>query len=161
MLTHVVFSLSPHVHSHAVSSHVLRKISPLLSRHRAAPELGWPPHRRHGRGSAVPRVVHFCTSLGTPRRWSLCLEGLYANGVLHISFGLASRDRALICSGSSCYRFGLRVAIPPKLCESRHMYRCFLLSRVICTRLSPQLSPLRAAVCLVVSGHLLTQTCLS
>ena len=27
MLTHVVFSLSPHVHSHAVSSHVLRKIS--------------------------------------------------------------------------------------------------------------------------------------
>ena len=23
---------------------------------------------RHGRGSAVPRVVHFCTSLGTPRR---------------------------------------------------------------------------------------------
>ena len=22
--------------------------------------------------SAVPRVVHFCTSLGTPRRWSLC-----------------------------------------------------------------------------------------
>ena len=51
-----------------MSSHVLRKISPLLSRHRAAPELSWPPHRRPGRGSAVPRVVHFCTSLGKPRR---------------------------------------------------------------------------------------------
>ena len=27
--------------------------------------------------SAVPRVVHICASLGMPRRWSLCLEGLY------------------------------------------------------------------------------------
>ena len=48
------------------------------------------------------------------RRWER-LEGLYANGVLHLSLGFASRDRALVCSGSSCYRFGLRVALPPKL----------------------------------------------
>ena len=27
--------------------------------------------------SAVARVVHFCASLRMPRRWSLCLEGLY------------------------------------------------------------------------------------
>ena len=40
------------------------------------------------------------------------------------------------------FRFGLRAAVPPKLC------RCD----------SPQLSPLRLAVCLMVSGHFSTQT---
>ena len=52
----------------------------------------------------MPRVVHCCASLELPRLWSLCLEGLYANDVLHLSSGLASRDRALVCSGSSCFR---------------------------------------------------------
>ena len=67
--------------------------------------------------SAVRRVVHFCASLGTPRRWSLCLEGLYRKRRSAPLVRLCSpRDRALVCSGSSCYRFGLRAAVPPKLC---------------------------------------------
>ena len=41
------------------------------------------------------------------------------------------------------FRLVLRVAIPPKLCCD-----------------SPQLSPLRLATCLMVSGHFSTQTCL-
>ena len=41
------------------------------------------------------------------------------------------------------FRLGLRVAIPPKLCCD-----------------SPQLSPLRLATCLMVSGHFSTQTSL-
>ena len=47
----------------------------------------------------------------------------------------ASHERALGFSGSSCFRFGLRSAIPPKLCCD-----------------SPQQAPLRMPVCLVVSG---------
>ena len=116
MLTHVVFSLSPHVHSHAVSSLVLRKISPLPSRHRAAPELGCSGPVQSSVGHltvgmvvdpAVPRVVHFCTSLGTPRRWSLCHEGLYANGVLHLSLGFA-----LLGFQRSCTRLLWIVVLP-------------------------------------------------
>ena len=68
----------------------------------------------------MPRVVHFCALLGTPRRWSLCLEGLYRKTAFSTSrqalLCSASRDRALVCSGSSCFRFGLRAAVPPKLC---------------------------------------------
>ena len=42
-------------------------------------------------------------------------------------------------------RFGLRAAVPPKLwCDSPQL---------------SQLSPLRLAVCLVVSGHSSTHTC--
>ena len=57
--------------------------------------------------SAVPRVVHFCTSLGTPRRWSLYLQGLYANGVLHLSLGFA-----LLGFPRSCTRLLWIVVLP-------------------------------------------------
>ena len=58
--------------------------------------------------SAVPRVVHFCTSLGKPRSSVRKLRSAPL-------FGLGFRDRSLACSESSCYCFGLRVALPPKL----------------------------------------------
>ena len=60
-----------------------------------------------------------------------------------------TRHPALVISLSTdatvlrVFRLGLRVAIPPKLCCD-----------------SPQLSPLRLATCLMVSGHFSTQTCL-
>ena len=109
-----------------MSSHVLRKISPLLSRHRAAPELSWPPHRRHGRGSAVPRVVHFCTSLGKPRSSVRKLRSAPL-------FGLGFRDRSLFCSESSCYRFW-----PPRSRSRQSFLECDQHSFL------PQLSPQRA-----------------
>ena len=68
-------------------SPTLRKTPP--SRHCVEvsdPELGCPPCRWHGRRRAM------CGPLlrrRMPRRWSLCLEGLYANGVLHLSLGFA------------------------------------------------------------------------
>ena len=110
-----------------MSSHVLRKISPLLSRHRCGSRAqlatspsawSWFP--------AVPRVVHFCTSLGKPRSSvrKLCSAPL---------FGLGFRDRALVCSGSSCYRFGLPGRAP---CQS--FLECDQHSFL------PQLSPQRA-----------------
>ena len=151
------------------------------------PELGWPPCRWHGRGFRRATCGPLCASLELPRRWSLCLEGLYAIGVLHLSSGFAllgfprsctrllwivvfpsssesgdqseyGYDRPRSCSScvlpwSGYVRFGLWGALPPKLSESR------LNSRECVRHSFPQLSPLRMAVCLVVSGHLSTQTC--
>ena len=62
--------------------------------------------------SAVPRVVHFCASLELSRRWSLCLEGLYANGVLHLSSGFA-----LLGFPRSCTRL-LWIVVFPSSSES-------------------------------------------
>ena len=62
--------------------------------------------------SAVPRVLHFCASLELPRRWSLCLEGLYANGVLHLSSGFA-----LLGFPRSCTRL-LWIVVFPSSSES-------------------------------------------
>ena len=111
----------------------------------APPELGWPPCSRHGRGfrraacglqqcvagnasslEPLPRMSVSQTAICTFRQALLCL---------------VSRDRALRCSGLSCFRFGLRGRLSPKLCCD-----------------SPQLPPLRLAVCLLVSGHFSTQT---
>ena len=68
----------------------------------------------------MPRVVHFCASLGTPRRWmSLPRRSVPQTAFCTSHQALlcsASRDRALVCSGSLCYRFGLQAAVPPKLC---------------------------------------------
>ena len=70
--------------------------------------------------SAVPRVVHFLRVAGN----ASSLESLPRRSVPQTAFCTsrqallcsASRDRALVCSGSSCFRFGLRAAVPPKLC---------------------------------------------
>ena len=84
------------------------------------PELGWPPCRRHGRGfrratcGPLLRVAGNASSLGVFAS-KLCT----ANGFCTSRQALlcsASRDRALVCSGSSCFRFGLRAAVPPNLC---------------------------------------------
>ena len=48
-----------------------------------------------------------------PRRWNCLVVGVCASKVCTQT---ASRDRALVSSGSSCYRFGLRAAVLPKLC---------------------------------------------
>ena len=55
----------------------------------------------------MPREVHFCASLELPRRWSLCLEGLYANSVLHLSSGFA-----LLGFPRSCTRLLWTVVFP-------------------------------------------------
>ena len=89
------------------------------------PELGWPPCRRHGRGfrrATCGPLLRARWEL--PRRWSLCLEGLYRRRrsapLVRPSLCSASRDRALVCPGSSYFRFGLRAAVPPKLCLRVH-----------------------------------------
>ena len=92
-----------------VPSPTLRKTSS-PSRHCAwrpvIPELSWPPCRRHGRG--------FCrATCGTTfaRRWNCLVVGVCAWNVCtqtaYCTFRQAllcsaSRDRALVCSGSSC-----------------------------------------------------------
>ena len=81
------------------------------------PELRW-------LDSAVPRVVHFCTSLGKPRRSVRKLRSAPL-------FGLGFRDRALVCSGSSCYR-------PPGSRSRQSFLECAQHSFL------PQLSPQRA-----------------
>ena len=113
-----------------------------------SPELGWPPCPRHGRG--FRRAACWSTFA---RRWERLVAGASAskvctaNGDPHLSSGFA-----LLCFPRSCtrllwfvvFRSGLRAAVPPKLslCDS------------------PQPSPLRLALCLMVSGHFSTQTCL-
>ena len=84
------------------------------------PELGWPPCRRHGRGfrratcGPLLRVAGNASSLESlPRRSVPQTAFCTSRQALLCS---ASRDRALVCSGSSCFRFGLRAAVPPKLC---------------------------------------------
>ena len=72
------------------------------------PELGWPPGRRDGRGFRRAHVwSHFCASLRMPRRWSLCLEGLYRKRrsapLVRLCSARLPRDRALVCSGSLCF----------------------------------------------------------
>ena len=109
--------LSLHVHPHAVSSHVLRKVSPLLSRHRAAPELSWPPHRRHGRGfrratcgpllyvagqaSKVCAETSFCTSLWAwlPRSFTRLL---WIVVLPLLASGSRSRQSFLECDQRAC-----------------------------------------------------------
>ena len=84
------------------------------------PELGWPPCRRHGRGfrratcGPLLRVAGNASSLESlPRRSVPQTAFCTSHQALLCS---ASRDRALVCSGSLCYRFGLQAAVPPKLC---------------------------------------------
>ena len=167
VLTHVVFSLSACSITCCVFARAEEDLSHLPSTHHAAPELGCSSPFQSSVGhivvgmvvdSAVPREA-WSTFV---RRWERLVVGVCASKVCtqtafctshQVLLGLASRDRALVCSGSSCYRFGLQIAIPPKLCKSRHN------SRVRSALVSPQLSLLRLAVCLVVSGHLSTQTC--
>ena len=60
----------------------------------------------------MARVVHSCASLELPRRWSLCLEGLYANGVLHLPSGFA-----LLGFPQSCTRL-LWIVVFPSSSES-------------------------------------------
>ena len=99
MLTHVVFSLSPHVHPHAVFARAEEDLSPPLQTPCGSRALlatspsAW---------SWFPPCHVWSTFV---RRWA-SLEGLYGNFVLHLTLGLAFRDRSLVCSGSSCYRFG-------------------------------------------------------
>ena len=126
-LTCCAWSGSPQPHSEENSS---------PSRHCAwrsvIPELGWPPCRRHVVDSAVPRVVHFCASLELLRRWSLCLEVCTQTAFCTFRQALlcsASRDRALVCSGSSCFR--------------RHPSQVVNLST---DTIVPQLFPLRLAL---------------
>ena len=120
-------------------------------------ELGWPPCRRHGRNCLVVGVCasKVCTQTAfcTFRQALLCS---------------ASRDRALVCSGSSCFRrhpsqvinlstgtivpqlFPLRLALvwpcplrpPGRALASAYDTRSRSCSRCV------------LAVCLVVSGHL-------
>ena len=89
----------PRVH-HRTLSHVLRVVwesnptlrkttlspSSYCAKRSVIPELGCSGSVQSSVGhivvgmivdSAVPRVDHFCASLRMPRRWSLCLEGLY------------------------------------------------------------------------------------
>ena len=54
--------------------------------------------------SAVPRVVHFCASLGTPCRWSLCLEGLYRKRRSASFVGLCSARLPAIVHSSALVR---------------------------------------------------------
>ena len=84
------------------------------------PELGWPPCRRHGRGfrratcGPLLRVAENASSLESlPRRSVPQTAFCTSRQALLCS---AFRDRALVCSGSSCFRFGLRGTVPPKLC---------------------------------------------
>ena len=101
-------------------SHVLRVVwetpAPLWGRHCAwrsvIPELGFPPCRRHGRGFRRATCGPLCASLELPRRWSLCLEGLYANRVLHLSSGFA-----LLGFPRSCTRL-LWIVVFPSSSES-------------------------------------------
>ena len=99
-----------------MSSHVLRKISPLLSRHRAAPELSWPPHRQHGRGfrramcgpllyvagqaSKVCTETSFCTSLWA---WLPTIVHSFAldRRVTALASGSRSRQSFLECDQHS------------------------------------------------------------
>ena len=137
--------------------------------------------------SAVPRVVHSCASLGTPRRCSLCLEGLYRKrrstplvrlcsarlpAIVHSSalilFPTSSEsgdqseygydDRPAALPAASC--LGLALSASASGAHSRRS-----LVRVVSTLASAYDSRSRIcsrcvlAVCLMVSGHLSTQTC--
>ena len=79
---------------------------------------------------AVPRVVHFCAPLGIPCRWSLCLESLYRKrrSSPFVRLCSAFRDRALVCSGSSCFRLGCSPAealfVSAYDTRSRSFHRC-------------------------------------
>ena len=57
--------------------------------------------------SAVPRLVHFCASLRMPRRWSLCLEGLYRKRrsapLVRLCSARLPAIVPLVCSGSLCF----------------------------------------------------------
>ena len=60
------------------------------------PELGWPPCRRHGRGFRRATCGPLWRVAGTPST-AFCTfrQALLCS---------ASRDRAIVCSGSSCFR---------------------------------------------------------
>ena len=132
--------------------------------------------------TAVPRVVHFCASLELPRRWSLCFEGLHANGVLHLSSGFALLGFPRSCtrllwivvfpsssesSDQSEYGYDRPAAVPAASClglalsASASGARSRRSSvRVVSTLASAYDTRSRScphcvlAVCLVVSGHL-------
>ena len=122
-----------------------------------------------------------CASLGTPRCWSLCLEGLYrkrrtaplvrlcsawfprsSTVVLPSPPGFVPEVIRLGCSGSSSSRRHPSQVI--SLSTDAIVVWLSQLRPPGCTPTealcdSSQLSPLRLAVCLVVSGHSSTQTC--
>ena len=133
---------------------LFRTLSSRVVRGLVSPELG---SSRHGRGfrRAACCVAVLCVAENTSLLEPLCTFRL----ALLCSI---SRDRALSCSGSSSSR--------------RHPSQVISLStdaivvwlsplqppgcspaEALCD--SPQLSPLRLAMCLVVSGHFSTQTC--
>ena len=141
----------------APNSHLLCSVRPRFHQ-----GLGCPPHalsraaslqssldhRIHGMvvDSVVPRVVHFlCVAKNASS-----LEPLPRRSVSQSA--ICTFHQALLCSVFPrsytrlllfvVFCFGPRAAIPPKLslCDS------------------PQLSPLRLALCLLVSGHFSTQT---
>ena len=116
--------------------------------------------------SAVPRVVHFCASLELPRRWSLCLEGLYANGVLLLSslFALLGFPRSctrllwIVVFQSSSesgdqseYRYDRPAAVPAASCLDLAVSAALASAYDTLSRRCPRCI---LAVCLVVSGHL-------
>ena len=115
------------------------------------PELGWPPCRRHGRGfrratcGPLSRVAGNASSLESLRRRSVKQTAICTSRQALLCS--ASRDRVLVCSGSSCFRFGLRAAVPPKLCVR------------VRTTLVPAAVPAAYGCVPRVSGHLSTQTC--
>ena len=124
-----------------VSSHVLRKIPSPPDTVRLQSLVG---HLNVGMVVVPPCHVWstFCTSLGTPRRWSLCLKGLYANGVLHLSLGFA-----LLGFPRSCTRLLWSVRFPASASGARSRRSSMrVVTTLECDQHSfpPQLSPLRA-----------------
>ena len=113
--------------AHCTPSHRLRLAEPPHALSRATRGLRKTPLppgavrcRRHGRGfhratcGPLLRVAGNASSLESLHRRSVPQTAICTSrqALLHS----ASRDRALVCSGSSCFRFGLRAAVPPKLC---------------------------------------------
>ena len=80
------------------------------------PELGWPPCRRNVRGfrratcGPLLRVAGNASSLESLPRRSVPQTAICTSRQALLCS--ASRDRALVCSGSSCFRFGLRALVP-------------------------------------------------
>ena len=173
----------------APDSHYLCNVRPLL-----VPELGCSGSVQSSVGhlvvgmvvdSAVPRVVHFCESLGMPRRWSLCLEGQTAICTFRQALLCwASRDRALGCSGTSCfpsssessdqseYGYDRPAAVSAASClglalsasasgarSRRSTVRVVSTLASACDTRSRSCHRCVFAVCLMVSGQISTQTC--
>ena len=148
---HVLRTLS-HVLLLSTHLHVLRVAC--WTDHTLSPEIGWHPCPWHGRGFCRARNASSLEPL--PRRSvSQTVICTFHRALL----GSVSRDRALwsLRSGSRPLRHPALArecrgdcALRVLLRHPGHDSRCD----------SPQLSLLRLAVCLVVSGYFSTQTCL-